>query len=213
MAEILEDEMVKYLPYVVPLAFSSCNLDDGFADKIDDSDEDEDPNGFSAVSSDDESQDEPRVQRINIRTGVLDEKAATTQALGVLAFHTKSAYESFFLNVDTLTAAHVCLQCHDDGESQTKQILDKFIYHYCESLVGFLYMYKLVELTMALLWQNSVCQKVKSNIDIEDDDHIHEHSEMLMDAITDLLPAFSKAMGSDFAPFFEPLFDPLMDFM
>lgn len=66
---------------------------------------------------------------------------------------------------------------------------------------------------MALLGQNSVCQKVKSNIDIEDDDHIHEHSEMLMDAITDLLPAFSKAMGSDFAPFFEPLFDPLMDFM
>ncbi|CAI9275946.1 unnamed protein product [Lactuca saligna] len=36
---------------------------------------------------------------------------------------------------------------------------------------------------------------------------------MLMDAVTDLLPAFSKAIGSDFAPFFEPLFDPIVDFL
>lgn len=72
-------------------------------------------------------------------------------------------------------------------------------------------MHQLVESTLALLWQNSVCQKVKSGIDIEDDDH--GHSEMLLDAITDLLPTFSKAMGSDFAPFFEPLFDPLMDLL
>ncbi|XP_023756369.1 uncharacterized protein LOC111904893 isoform X1 [Lactuca sativa] len=261
VAEILEDGMVQYLPYVVPLAFSSCNLDDGFADKVDDSDEDEDLIGFDTVSSDDESQDEPRVQNINIRTGVLDEKAAATQALGLLAFHTKNAYDPyleetlkimvkhsiyFHENVrlqamtglkHTLTAAHACLQCHDDGESQTKQILDSIMKIYIKTMnedddkdvvaqacmsvahitkdFGYVavesHMHQLVESTLALLWQNSVCQKVKSGIDIEDDDH--GHSEMLLDAITDLLPTFSKAMGSDFAPFFEPLFDPLMDLL
>ena len=43
----------QYLPHVVPLAFSSCNLDDGSAVDIDESD-DENINGFGGVSSDDE---------------------------------------------------------------------------------------------------------------------------------------------------------------
>lgn len=33
-----------------------------------------------------------------------------------------------------------------------------------------------------------------------------------MDAVSDLLPAFAKAMGSHFEPVFAKLFDPLMKF-
>lgn len=84
----------QYLPHVVPLAFSSCNLDDGSAIDIDDSD-DENMGGFGGVSSDDEAHDEPRVRNISVRTGVLDEKAAATQALGMFALHTKKAYAPY----------------------------------------------------------------------------------------------------------------------
>lgn len=79
---------------MVPLAFSSCNLDDGSAVDIDESD-DENINGFGGVSSDDEAHDEPRVRNISIRTGVLDEKAAATQALGLFALHTKNSYATY----------------------------------------------------------------------------------------------------------------------
>lgn len=85
----------QYLPHVVHLAFSSCNLDDGSAVDIDDFDEDENINGFGGVSSDDEAHDEARVRNISIRTGVLDEKAAATQALGLFALHTKRSYAPY----------------------------------------------------------------------------------------------------------------------
>lgn len=57
--------------------------------------DDENLAGFGGVSSDDEAHNEPRVRNISIRTGVLDEKAAATQALGLFAFHTKSAYAPY----------------------------------------------------------------------------------------------------------------------
>lgn len=60
-----------------------------------DESEDENVNGFDGVSSDDEAHDEPRVRNISIRTGVLDEKAAATQALGLFAF----AYKEFLCTV------------------------------------------------------------------------------------------------------------------
>lgn len=88
----------QYLPHVVPLAFSSCNLDDGSAVDIDESD-DENVNGFGGVSSDDEAHDEPRVRNISVRTGVLDEKAAATQALGLFALHTKTSYGPYPVNI------------------------------------------------------------------------------------------------------------------
>lgn len=84
----------QYLPLVVPLAFSSCNLDDGSAVDIDGSD-DENINGFGGVSSDDEAHCERSVRNISVRTGVLDEKAAATQALGLFALHTKSSYAPY----------------------------------------------------------------------------------------------------------------------
>ena len=77
----------------MPLVFASCNLDDGSAVNIDESDED--VNDFGGVSSDDEAHDEPRIRNISVRTGVLDEKAAATQALGLIALRTKSSFAPY----------------------------------------------------------------------------------------------------------------------
>ncbi|RIA05559.1 hypothetical protein BRARA_K00077 [Brassica rapa] len=94
VAEILDDTFAQYLPRVMPLVFASCNLDDGSAVNIDESD-DESVNDFGGVSSDDEAHDEPRIRNISVRTGVLDEKAAATQALGLFALHTKSSFAPY----------------------------------------------------------------------------------------------------------------------
>ncbi|GMI85987.1 importin-beta 4 [Hibiscus trionum] len=61
VAEIMDDGFVKNLSHVVPLAFSSCNLDDGSTVDINESD-DENINGFGEVSLDDEAHDEPRLE-------------------------------------------------------------------------------------------------------------------------------------------------------
>jgi importin-4 len=70
-------------------------------------------------------------------------------------------------------------------------------------------MLRLAEVTLVLLRQESSCQQVES--DGEDDGDI-DHDEVLMDAVSDLLPAFAKVMGSYFDPIFAKLFDPLMKF-
>ncbi|KVI04365.1 hypothetical protein Ccrd_017322 [Cynara cardunculus var. scolymus] len=54
----------------------------------------------------------------------------------------------------------------------------------------------------------SACQQVESDSEINP-----EHNELHMDAVTDLLPASAKALGSHFALIFAILFDPLMDFV
>ncbi|KAG6541698.1 hypothetical protein Mapa_016963 [Marchantia paleacea] len=94
VAEILEEGLVPYLPRLVPLALASCNLDDGTALDFDDSGDEADmSNGLGGLSSDDENEsDNKRVRNISVRTGVLDEKAAATQALGLFALHTKKAF-------------------------------------------------------------------------------------------------------------------------
>ncbi|XP_024967682.1 importin-4-like isoform X3 [Cynara cardunculus var. scolymus] len=257
VAEILEDGMVRYLPYVVPLAFSSCNLDDGSAVHIHDSYEDEDV-GIAGVSSDDEAQDEPRVRNFSIRTGVLDEKAAATQALGLFALHTKNAYapyleeslkimvkHSIYFHEDVrlqavtglkhiLTAANAFLQGRNNRPSTMRKILDSVMTIYiktmnededkevvaqaCMSVAGIIkdfgyvavdpYMPRLVESTLVLLCQKSACQQVESDSEINPGPN-----ELLMDAVTDLLPASAKALGSHFALIFATLFDPLMDFV
>ncbi|XP_028753292.1 importin-4 isoform X2 [Neltuma alba] len=259
VAEILDDSFAQYLPHVVPLAFSSCNLDDGSAVDIDDSD-DENANGFGGVSSDDEAHDEPRVRNISIRTGVLDEKAAATQALGLFAQHSKSAYAPYleetlrilekhcgYFHEDVrlqavialkhiLTAAHAIFQNQTEGAVKAKEIFDKVMKIYikamvedddkevvaqaCTSIADIIrdygysalepYLPQLVEATSLLLREECACQLVESDSEIDDDDS--EHDEVLMDAVSDLLPAFAKTMGSQFAPIFAQLFDPLMKF-
>ncbi|CAD6202994.1 unnamed protein product [Miscanthus lutarioriparius] len=257
VAEILGDSFTQYLPHVVPLVFSSCNLDDGSAVDIDDADSIE--NGFGGVSSDDDVNDEPRVRNISVRTGVLDEKAAATQAIGFFALHTKSAYAPYleeslkilirhsgYFHEDLrlqavislkhiLTAVRAIPPTHADVLEKQKDVLDTVLNIYIKTMTedddkevvaqacmsvadivkdcGFAaiepYMLRLAEATLVLLRQESSCQQVES--DGEDDGDI-DHDEVLMDAVSDLLPAFAKVMGSYFDPIFAKLFDPLMKF-
>ncbi|GFP99204.1 probable importin subunit beta-4 [Phtheirospermum japonicum] len=242
VAELLEDGFTQYLPHVVPLAFSSCNLDDGSAVDVDDSDGDENINGFSGVSSDDEAHDEPRVRNISVRTGVLDEKAAATQALGLFALHTKTSYapyieetlkilvrHSTYFHEDVrlqaiislkyiLTAVQAVFQNHNEGIAKTKEVLDTVMNIYIKTMsddddkevvaqaclsiadiindVGYVavepYMLRIVEATLVLLREESACQLIESDNEVDEDDT--EHDEVLMDAVSDLLPAFAKAM-------------------
>ncbi|XP_052205712.1 uncharacterized protein LOC127810332 [Diospyros lotus] len=260
VAEILDDGFVQYLPHVVHLAFSSCNLDDGSAVDIDDFDEDENTSGFGGVSSDDEAHDEARVRNISIRTGVLDEKAAATQALGLFALHAKNHFapyleeslrilvrHSSYFHEDVrlqaiislkyiLTATQAIFQGHNEGPTKVREVFDAVMNIYIKTMtedddkevvaqdcmsvadivkeVGFVavepYMPQLVEATLVLLREESVCQKIESDGEIDDDDA--EHDEVLMDAVSDILPAFAKSMGPHFAPIFEKMFGPLMKF-
>ncbi|OIV91535.1 hypothetical protein TanjilG_08947 [Lupinus angustifolius] len=259
VAEILGDGFAQYLPHVVPLAFASCNLDDGSAVDIDEGD-DEIANGFGGVSSDDEAHDEPRVRNISIRTGVLDEKAAATQALGLFAQHTKISYapyveetlkilvkHSAYFHEDVrlqaitalkhiLTAAHAIFQSQNEGAAKAKEILDtvmsifiktmvedddkEVVAQACTSVADIIrdygyatlepYLPQLVDATSLLLREESACQHIESDSEIDDDDSAHD--EVLMDAVSDLLPAFAKSMGVHFAPIFAQLFEPLMKF-
>ncbi|XP_065852307.1 uncharacterized protein [Euphorbia lathyris] len=260
VAEILDDSFTQYLPHVVPLAFSSCNLDDGSAVDIDESD-DEYNNGFGGVSSDDEAHDEPRVRNISVRTGVLDEKAAATQALGLFALHTKSSYALYFeeslkilvrhsvyFHEDVrlqaiialkhiLTAGYAIFQGHNDGPAKAREVLDNVMHIYiktmtddddkevvaqaCMSIADIMkdfgyvavepYISQLVDATLVLLREESACQQSENDSDIDDADDT-EHDEVLMDAVSDILPAFAKSMGVHFAPIFAKLFEPLMKF-
>ncbi|XP_050375567.1 uncharacterized protein LOC126793165 [Argentina anserina] len=259
VAEILDDGFIQYLPHVVPLAISSCNLDDGSAVDVDESD-DENINGFGGVSSDDEAHDEPRVRNISVRTGVLDEKAAATQALGLFALHTKTSYgpyleeslkiltrHSGYFHEDVrlqaitalkhiLTVAHAIYQNHNEGQAKAKEVLDSVMNIYIKTMTedddkevvaqacmsiadiikdfGYMavepYMSLLVDATLVLLQEKSACQQTVSDDEIDDGDV--EHDEELMDAVSDLLPAFAKSMGPHFATNFAKLFGPLMEF-
>ncbi|KAJ8759642.1 hypothetical protein K2173_009289 [Erythroxylum novogranatense] len=260
IAEIMDGGFAQYLPRVVPLAFSSCNLDDGSTVDVDESD-DESRNGFGGVSSDDEAHDEPRVRNISIRTGVLDEKAAATQALGMFALHTKTSYAQYLeesLNIlvrhsgyfhedvrlqaiialkNILTAANAIFQSQSDGPAKARQTLDTVMKIYVKTMTddvdkevvanacmsvadiirdyGYMaiepYMSPLVDATLVLLKEESACQQAEDDSDVDNDDDT-QHDEVLMDAVSDLLPAFAKSMGSHFAPIFAKLFDPLMKF-
>ncbi|MCI36825.1 importin-4-like, partial [Trifolium medium] len=68
------------------------------------------------------------------------------------------------------------------------------------------YLPKLVHATLLLLQEKSACQQVESDSEIDDEDSAHD--EVLMDAVSDLLPAFAKAMGAQFDSIFAQLFDP-----
>lgn len=69
---------------------------------------------------------------------------------------------------------------------------------------------QIVDATLKLLREESACQLIESDSDNDEDDT--EHDEILMDAVSDLLPAFAKALGPHFAPIFATLFEPLMKF-
>ncbi|CAL9197642.1 unnamed protein product [Musa hybrid cultivar] len=258
MAEILDDGFTQYLHHVVPLVFTSCNLDDGSAVDIDDSDSVD--NGFGGVSSDEDTNDEPRVRNISVRTGVLDEKAAATQAIGLFALHTNSSYAPYmeeslrilvrhagYFHEDVrlqaiialkhiLTAIRSIPMGHNGVSEKQRGVLETVMNIYINTMTedddkevvaqacmgmadimkecGYMviesYIPRIAEATLTLLREESSCQQVESDCDADDGDV--DHDEVLMDAVSDLLPAFAKAMGSHFEPVFAKLFDPLMKF-
>ncbi|KAF3968116.1 hypothetical protein CMV_007971 [Castanea mollissima] len=140
------------------------------------------------------------------------------------------------LIADILTAAQAIYQSQHEGLAKTKEVLDTVMNIYikamtedddkevvaqaCMSIADIIkeygyvaieqYVPRLVDATLVLLREESCCQQEESDGDIDDDDT--KHDEELMDAVSDLLPAFAKSMGSHFAPIFAKLFDPLMKF-
>ncbi|CAI5467286.1 unnamed protein product, partial [Closterium sp. Yama58-4] len=108
VAKFLEADFAPYLQHVVPLAFSSCRLDDGIVvgpAATDDDAADAEGGGrrqlaaalaAGEISSDSEDEDEEGALRglrgISVRTAVLDEKAAAAQAIGAYAQYTKAAF-------------------------------------------------------------------------------------------------------------------------
>ncbi|KAG0485277.1 hypothetical protein HPP92_009356 [Vanilla planifolia] len=258
MAELLGDGFSQYLSHVIPLAFSSCYLDDGSAIDIDDSDSID--NGFGGVSSDDDTFDEPRVRNISVRTGLLDEKASATHAIGLFALHTKKSFAPYVEESMKILVAHstyfhedVRLQAiislkhvltavlaipaeHNHVTEKQKEVFDTVLRVYVKTITededkevvaqacmgvaeimkdfGHMsissYIPSLAEATLLLLREESCCQKFGSDSDNEGGEV--DHDEVLMDAVSDLLPAFAKVMGPNFEPVFATFFDPLMRF-
>ncbi|WJX26161.1 hypothetical protein P8452_15124 [Trifolium repens] len=207
-----------------------------------------------------------RVRNISIRTGVLDEKAAATQALGLFAQHTTISYARYLEETpNALTAAHAIFQSQNEGAAKAKEILDTVMDIFIKSMVedddkevvaqactnvadiirdyGYAtlepYLPELVHATLLLLQEKSACQQIESDSEIDDENSAHDevqllsheksacqqiesdseiddensaHDEVLMDGVSDLLPAFAKAMGAQFVSIFAQLFDPLMKF-
>ncbi|WJX26160.1 hypothetical protein P8452_15124 [Trifolium repens] len=178
-----------------------------------------------------------RVRNISIRTGVLDEKAAATQALGLFAQHTTISYARYLEETpNALTAAHAIFQSQNEGAAKAKEILDTVMDIFIKSMVedddkevvaqactnvadiirdyGYAtlepYLPELVHATLLLLQEKSACQQIESDSEIDDENSAHD--EVLMDGVSDLLPAFAKAMGAQFVSIFAQLFDPLMKF-
>ncbi|GJN08396.1 hypothetical protein PR202_ga26309 [Eleusine coracana subsp. coracana] len=211
IAEILGDSFTQYLPHVVPLVFSSCNLDDGSAIDIDDADSVD--NGLVVF----------HLMMMLTMNQELEISVYLEESLKILIRH------------NILTAIKAIPPTHADIIEKQKDVLDTVINIYtktmtedddkevvaqaCMSLSDIVkdcgitaiepYISRLAEATLVLLRQESSCQQIES--DGEDDGDI-DHDEVLMDAVSDLLPAFAKVMGSYFDPIFAKLFDPLMKF-
>ncbi|VAI07519.1 unnamed protein product [Triticum turgidum subsp. durum] len=113
--------------------------------------------------------------------------------------------------LDTIMNIYIKTMTEDDDKEVVAQACMSVadIMKDCGFAAVELYMPRLAEATLALLRQESCCQQVES--DGEDDGDI-DHDEVLMDAVSDLLPAFAKVMRSYFDPIFAKLFDPLMKF-
>ncbi|MED6143174.1 hypothetical protein PIB30_003878, partial [Stylosanthes scabra] len=151
-------------------------------------------------------------------------------------FHEDVRLQAIIALKHILTAAHAVFQSQSDGAAKAKELLDTVMNIYIKTMVedddkevvaqactsvadiirdfGFAalepYLSQLVEATSLLLREESACQQIESDSEIDDDDTSHD--EVLMDAVSDLLPAFAKSMGAQFAPIFAQLFEPLMKF-
>lgn len=150
-------------------------------------------------------------------------------------FHEDVRLQAIISFKHMLTAAHAVFQGSNDGAMRLKEFLDTVMNIYIKTMTddddkevvaqacmsvtdiikdfGYMavehYMPQLVEATLVLLREESACQQIESDSDMDDD---AEHDEVLMDAVSDLIPAFAKSMGSHFEHIFAKLYEPFMKF-
>eukprot|EP00878_Enallax_costatus_P019883 GHUV01020993.1.p1 GENE.GHUV01020993.1~~GHUV01020993.1.p1 ORF type:complete len:804 (+),score=291.15 GHUV01020993.1:1449-3860(+) len=122
IAKALGEKFAGWLPRVVPLAFQSCNQEDGQVADVDDSDDIDDDDDI--VSDDDDSEDHGGGRHFNVRTGVMDEKMSATAALGSYA---KACPHAFMPYVEqTLsTLAGMSNYWHDEARAAAYDSLQK----------------------------------------------------------------------------------------
>ncbi len=139
-----------YLPQLVPLAFASLDQDEGdlLVDGAGDSDEEEQQQGgdsdeeeqqqgggggagasnggagpAAAVQqpSDEDEEDEAALRQVHVRSGVLDEKCAALQALGLYAAHCGGAPFLPFLEESLKRAIHLANEAwHEELQIQVR---------------------------------------------------------------------------------------------
>ncbi|BDA47413.1 Importin-4 [Coccomyxa sp. Obi] len=128
LAETLGEEFAPFLPNAVQAAIASCSQDDGVAEENSDEEGTAETKSESIGSDDeadeevDDEDEEDASRRLNVRTGVLDEKAAATQALGAYAKATLAHFAPYIaptLPVLLRMAAYF----HDDVREQAYEAL------------------------------------------------------------------------------------------
>ncbi|EFJ36956.1 hypothetical protein SELMODRAFT_140759 [Selaginella moellendorffii] len=208
VAEILEGDLEQYLPRLVPLAYATCDLDDGTT--VDFEVENEDGE-FGDVSSDDGDDNNQNLRNVSIRTGVLDEKAAATQALGAFALHSKGAFMPYPFACVVMELYLMCLKSDSDKDTvaQVCTCLAE-IYRHQDAKAMEPFFLLTSEEVLKLLRQEATCQRT-DDTDDEDDGQL-DTDQALMDAVADVLPAMATCMGPSFEPIFSQHFEALMKF-
>jgi len=110
IAKALKAGFTGYLQHVVPLAIESLEQDDGAGSEDDDAEDGAGPSangpGQGAENSDEEGSSEGGHDRqFSVRTGVLDEKCAALNALGLYAEHLPVQFAPYLVQVLQLAAA------------------------------------------------------------------------------------------------------------
>ncbi|PWA69088.1 ARM repeat superfamily protein [Artemisia annua] len=111
VAEILEDGFVQYLPHVVPLALSSCNLDDGCSSLM-----------ISRYLEES--------LRILVKHSSYFHEDVRLQAITGL----KTLTCCWFWMADILIAAHAVFQGQNDGAPKAKELLDSIMTIYIKTM-------------------------------------------------------------------------------
>jgi hypothetical protein len=113
-------DFAPYLPGVAQQALASLALDDGVSFD-NDSDESGDEEGDEA-----DADDSGRMRNFSVRTGVLDEKASATRALGQYALHCGAAFTPH-LEATLPVLLRMCLYFHEQVRAQAFEALGRCV--------------------------------------------------------------------------------------
>ncbi|KAI4367436.1 hypothetical protein MLD38_023174 [Melastoma candidum] len=110
---------------------SSCNLDDGSAIDIEESD-DETTGGLGGVSSDDEVHDEPRVRNISVTDSICSISRRNSENFDktLVYFHEDVRLQAVISMKHALTAAEAIFHGDNEGPTKIRGILDTVMEKY-----------------------------------------------------------------------------------